>query len=96
MDIRHDVDAIAPRAGDHLERRIHQMRYRGRLAPSAYADITVFDPTTIIDRATYLNSAQYSEGVHYVLVSGTVVLDRGEFVAGAAPVRPIRRESRGH
>jgi hypothetical protein len=56
--------------------------------------ITVFDPTTIIGRATHLNSAQYSEVVHYVLVNGTVVLDAGEFVTGAAPGRPIRRPSR--
>ncbi len=79
-----------------LEHVAPSMRYRGRLAPGAYADITVFDPATIIDRATYLNSAQYSEGMHYVLVNGTVVLDRGEFVTGATPGRPIRRESRKH
>jgi N-acyl-D-aspartate/D-glutamate deacylase len=73
-----------------LERAAPSMRYRGRLSVGAYADITVFDPNTIIDRATYLDSAQYSEGVHYVLVNGTLVLDRGEFVEGAAPGQPVR------
>jgi N-acyl-D-aspartate/D-glutamate deacylase len=72
------------------ERAVHSMRYRGRLSVGAFADITVLDANTIIDRATYLDSAQYSEGVHYVLVNGTVVLDRGEFVEGAAPGRPVR------
>jgi len=78
-----------------LERAAPSMRDRGRLALGAYADITIFDANTVIDRATYLNSGQYSEGVHYVLVNGTVVLDGGEFVAGAAPGRPIRREASG-
>jgi dihydroorotase len=76
-----------------LEHAVPSMRYRGRLSVGAYADITVFDANTIIDRATYLDSAQYSEGVHYVIVNGTLVLDGGEFVDGAAPGQPIRHTS---
>lgn len=78
---------------ERLEQAAPSMRHRGRLALGAYADITVFDPNTIIDRATYLNSAQYSEGVEYVIVNGTVVLDAGEFVERATAGRAIRRES---
>jgi N-acyl-D-aspartate/D-glutamate deacylase len=78
-----------------LERGVPSMRYRGRLSVGAYADITVFDPNTIIDRATYLDSARYSEGVHYVLVNGTVVLDHGEFVDGVAPGQAVRHPSSG-
>jgi hypothetical protein len=40
-----------------------------------------------------VNSAQYSEGVRYVLVNGTVVLDDGAFVEGATPGRQIRRSA---
>jgi N-acyl-D-aspartate/D-glutamate deacylase len=72
-----------------LEEGAPSMRLRGRLTPGAYADITVFDPNTIIDRATYLKSAQYSEGVRFVLVNGSVVLDSGEFVAAVTPGRPV-------
>ncbi len=75
-----------------LERAAPSMRHRGRLATGAYADITVFDANAIIDRATYLNSAQYSEGVRYVVVNGTLVLDRTQFVPGAVPGRPIRHD----
>ena len=74
-----------------LERAAPSIRHRGRLQPGAYADVTIFNPNTVIDRATYLNSAQYSEGVQYVLVNGTVVLADGEFVEGATPGRQIRR-----
>jgi len=77
-----------------IERSTATMCRRGRLAVGAYADITVFDPNRITDRATYLQPAQYSEGVEYVVVNGTIVLDRGEFVEGVAPGRPIRRTGR--
>jgi N-acyl-D-aspartate/D-glutamate deacylase len=77
---------------ERLEQAAPSMQYRGRLSEGAYADITIFDPNTIIDRATYLNSAQYSEGVEYVIVNGTLVLDGGEFVADVAPGQGIRHE----
>jgi N-acyl-D-aspartate/D-glutamate deacylase len=74
-----------------LERAAQTMRLRGRLEVGAYADVTIFDPDTIIDRATYLESALYSEGIHYVLVNGAIVVDRGELNDAVAPGRPIRR-----
>jgi dihydroorotase len=78
-----------------VERAAPSMRYRGRLSVGAFADIAVFavfDPNTIIDLATYLEPDQYSVGVHYVLVNGSVVLDQGELVDGVAPGRPVRHE----
>jgi N-acyl-D-aspartate/D-glutamate deacylase len=74
-----------------LERAAPSMRNRGRLQEGAFADITIFDPAEVGDRATYVNSAQYSVGVRYVLVNGTVVLEDGEFVEGATPGHQIRR-----
>jgi len=47
---------------------------RGRLTEGAVADIVVFDPQTIIDRATFENPHQYAEGVHHVFVAGEAVL----------------------
>ncbi|MGD2136427.1 MAG: D-aminoacylase [Gemmatimonadales bacterium] len=52
---------------------------RGLLRPAMAADITVFDPRTVIDRATFQDPHQYSEGVRWVLVNGEVVLDDGVF-----------------
>jgi N-acyl-D-amino-acid deacylase len=51
---------------------------RGYLAPGMAADLTVFDPDTIVDRATYDDPAQLSEGVRYVLVNGVVALRDGK------------------
>jgi N-acyl-D-aspartate/D-glutamate deacylase len=64
---------------------------KGRLEVGADADITVFDPDRVIDRATFENPAQYSEGIPLVLVNGVVVVRDGQLVEGAAPGRGLRK-----
>ena len=51
---------------------------RGLLRPGTWADVTIFDAARVIDRATYERPRQYAEGIAYVLVNGTVVLDQGQ------------------
>jgi N-acyl-D-aspartate/D-glutamate deacylase len=63
---------------------------RGLLRPGLAADVTVFDAERVIDRATYTEPFQYSEGIEYVLVNGQLVLDRGKHT-GARPGRSLRR-----
>ena len=63
---------------------------KGRLQVGADADITVFDPDKVIDRATFDNPAQYSEGISYVLVNGTFVVKDGRLQEGVAPGRGLR------
>jgi dihydroorotase/N-acyl-D-amino-acid deacylase len=62
---------------------------RGLLRKGFFADIVVFDPETIADRATFQQPHQLSEGVRHVLVNGTFVLRDGEHT-GAAPGRAVR------
>lgn len=62
---------------------------RGLLKPGMYADITVFDSNTIIDRSTYENPSQLATGVSYVLVNGVPVVDNGR-VTAALPGRALR------
>ena len=50
---------------------------RGLVAAGMAADLTVFDPKTVIDYATYENPAQRSQGIRFVLVNGAVVLEDG-------------------
>ncbi|MFH1570106.1 MAG: D-aminoacylase [Gemmatimonadota bacterium] len=57
---------------------------RGVLEPGAWADVAVFDPQTVGDRATYRDPHQYAAGVPYVLVNGQVVVDGGRHT-GALP-----------
>ena len=67
------------------------IRTKGRIAVGADADITVFDAARVMDRATFENPAQYSEGIEYVLVNGTLVVKSGELVDGVAPGLAVRR-----
>ena len=62
---------------------------RGLLRPGLFADITVFDPDQVADRATYLEPFQYSVGIRYVLVNGQLVLDGGQHTH-AHPGRALR------
>ena len=66
------------------------IRTKGRIAIGADADLAVFDPARVIDRATFEKPAQYSEGIQYVLVNGTLVVDRGQLVPSIAPGRGVR------
>jgi N-acyl-D-amino-acid deacylase len=61
-----------------------QVYDRGLLRPGQWADVTVFDPSQILDQATFENPHQYATGIAYVLVNGTVVLDQGRHT-GARP-----------
>ena len=62
---------------------------RGVLKPGAFADLTVFDPARVIDKATYLEPFQYPEGIEVVIVNGQVVVDHGTHT-GARPGRALR------
>lgn len=74
-----------------LEASVPQMREKGRLSAGADADIVVFDPATIRDRATYEHPAQTSVGMKWVIVNGVPVIADGKLDRTALPGRPVRR-----
>ncbi len=65
------------------------LRDRGTLRASAFADITVFDPGTVEDMATFENPHRPSIGIEYVIVNGVVSLECGK-VTGRLAGRPLR------
>jgi dihydroorotase len=73
-----------------LERRAPAMRKKGRLSVGADADIVIFDPVRVRDRATVDRPNQVSEGISWVIVGGRIAMDprgpRRNVLAG----RPIR------
>jgi dihydroorotase len=76
---------------ERLRGAVPEMARKGRIKLDADADLVVFDPATVIDRATFDNPAQASVGIPYVLVNGTFVVRDGKLVDGVLPGRPIRR-----
>ena len=57
---------------------------RGLLKPGMWADIVIFDPAKIKDKATYQEPHQYPEGIEYVLVNGSVIIEKGEHTGAPA------------
>jgi N-acyl-D-amino-acid deacylase len=50
----------------------------GRIEPGAQANIVVFDPQTVIDRATFEDSKQFPRGIEHVIVEGELMIRSGE------------------
>ena len=73
-----------------LEPLVPEMARKGRVQIGADADLTIFDPERIIDRATYDAPDQYSAGIEHVLVGGTFVVRDGVLVDSVQPGRPLR------
>ena len=72
-----------------LQRRTPAMSAKGRIRAGADADVTIFDPATVIDRATYEDASLPSAGIPYVIVGGQLVVDGGK-ITSARPGRAIR------
>ena len=72
-----------------LQARVPDMARKGRIGAGSDADLALFDPATVIDRATYEDATLASSGIPYVLVNGEVVVDKGT-VTAARPGRGVR------
>ncbi|MGC8832622.1 MAG: N-acyl-D-amino-acid deacylase family protein [Armatimonadota bacterium] len=77
-----------------LPASILKLKDRGLLKPGFYADITVFNPNTVADAATYKNPHQTAVGIQHVLVNGKLVVESGR-VTGATPGRVLRLRAGG-
>jgi N-acyl-D-aspartate/D-glutamate deacylase len=75
-----------------LEGAVPAMRTKGRIKVGADADIAIFDPARVIDRATFENPAQYSDGVVHVLVNGVFVVRDSKLVDSVFPGQGITRK----
>jgi cytosine/adenosine deaminase-related metal-dependent hydrolase len=76
-----------------LEAFVPAMKKKGRLQEGMDADLIVFDPAKVSERARYLDAKQYSIGMRYVFVAGQSVVSDGKLIARTFPGRPIYSSS---
>jgi N-acyl-D-aspartate/D-glutamate deacylase len=72
-----------------LEKATITARRKGRIQEGADADVVVFDPATVTDRATYEHPKEHSSGMQFVVVNGVLVIDKGALVPGVLPGKGI-------
>ena len=73
-----------------LERRVPSMRNKGRIRLGADADLTIFDPQSIVDKSTFQEPAKYAEGIKFVVVNGVLIVKDGHLQSNIYPGRPVR------
>ncbi|RLI23020.1 D-aminoacylase, partial [Candidatus Bathyarchaeota archaeon] len=64
---------------------------RGLIRPGFWADIVVFDPINLREKATYKDPVQYPEGIEYVIVNGVITVEKGKHT-GALAGKPLKHQ----
>ncbi len=90
LTLMNAIEKLALMPARRLEAFVPAMANKGRIRAGADADLTLFDPQNVRDRATFEDSLQYSEGIPYVLVGGRFVVFDNQLVEGATPGQAIR------
>lgn len=89
IDLNTALEKMTLLPAKRLEGIAPMMRYKGRIQVGADADITVFNPDTVIDKATFDKGLAFSAGIEYVMVNGSFVLKNGKTVTGILPGQPV-------
>jgi len=89
------LDKLALMPAKRLENRVPMLRNKGRVRVGADADLVLFNPDTVTDRATYTQPDLPSEGIPHVLVGGVFVVRDGKFQPGVNPGKAVRAPIQG-
>lgn len=89
IDLMTAIEKMTLLPAKRLENIAPTMRFKGRIQVGADADITIFNPNTIIDKATFEKGLEFSVGIEHVIVNGAFVLLNGKTVSGVLPGQPV-------
>ena len=89
IDLNTAIEKMTLLPAKRLENIAPSMRFKGRIQVGADADITIFNPKTIIDKATFEKGLEFSAGIEYVMVNGNFILKNGKTVSNIFPGQPI-------
>jgi N-acyl-D-aspartate/D-glutamate deacylase len=90
LDLMTALRKMTLMSAQRLEKRAPMFLNKGRIRVGADADITMFDPGRVIDKATFEEPLQYSEGIEFVLVNGVPVVKNGKLVDNIFPGKAAR------
>ena len=89
IDLPAAIEKMTLLPAQRLEKIVPSMRFKGRIQVGADADITIFKPAMITDRASFEKGLAFSEGIEFVMVNGIWVVRNGRTVAGVFPGQPV-------
>jgi hypothetical protein len=89
IDLNTAIEKMTLLPAKRLENIAPSMRFKGRIQVGADADITIFNPNTIIDKATFEKGLEFSAGIEYVMVNGSFVLKNGKTVTNVFPGQAV-------
>jgi len=89
LDLMTALEKMTLLPAKRLENIAPSMRFKGRIQVGADADITIFNPNTVIDKATFEKGLEFSAGIEYVMVNGSFILKNGKTVAGVFPGQAV-------
>ena len=89
IDLMTAIGKMSYLPAKRLETIAPTMHHKGRLQVGADADICIFNPTTITDKASFEKGLAFSEGMEFVIVNGIVVLKNGTTLNNTFPCQPI-------
>lgn len=89
IDLMTAIEKMTLLPAKRLESIAPMMRFKGRIQIGADADITIFNPNTVIDKGTFENGPAFSEGIEYVIVNGVLALKNGKTVGNIFPGQAV-------
>ncbi len=89
IDLMTAIEKMTLQPANRLENIAPMMRFKGRIQVGADADITIFDPNTVADKATFEKGLEFSAGIEYVMVNGMFILKNGKTISNVFPGQPV-------